>query len=174
MGFAVPSLLPKTRCALTAPFHPYPAMPSPISRGGLLSVALSLGSPPPEVIRHRASLEPGLSSPPYTQLEAKRPSGLLTTVIRGLTEVPSSSRALDYQAFPRRWLPARNGILIASLAPVPIPYLHGPAAPGSPSSGLSEPSRSSGAVGANWCVANVQSRFDLALACDVSRSHGAR
>jgi len=32
--------------------------------GGLLSVALSLGSPPPEVIRHRASKEPGLSSPP--------------------------------------------------------------------------------------------------------------
>src|SRR6185312_747701 len=70
MGFAVPSLLPKTRCALAAPFHPYPAMPSPISRGGLLSVALSLGSPPPVVIRHRASLEPGLSSPPYTRGEA--------------------------------------------------------------------------------------------------------
>jgi len=25
VGFAVPSLLPATRCALTAPFHPYPA-----------------------------------------------------------------------------------------------------------------------------------------------------
>jgi hypothetical protein len=35
--------------------------------GGLLSVALSLGSPPPEVIRHRTSMEPGLSSPPHTQ-----------------------------------------------------------------------------------------------------------
>jgi len=34
------------------------------TEGGLLSVALSLGSPPPEVIRHRASKEPGLSSPP--------------------------------------------------------------------------------------------------------------
>ncbi len=31
--------------------------------GGLLSVALSLGSPPPDVIRHRISVEPGLSSP---------------------------------------------------------------------------------------------------------------
>jgi len=30
--------------------------------GGLLSVALSLGSPPPDVIRHRVSEEPGLSS----------------------------------------------------------------------------------------------------------------
>jgi hypothetical protein len=32
-------------------------------RGGLLSVALSLGSPPPGVTRHRLSMEPGLSSP---------------------------------------------------------------------------------------------------------------
>ena len=31
--------------------------------GGLLSVALSLGSPPPAVNRHRVSMEPGLSSP---------------------------------------------------------------------------------------------------------------
>ena len=27
VGFTVPSLLPGTRCALTAPFHPYPGMP---------------------------------------------------------------------------------------------------------------------------------------------------
>ena len=32
-------------------------------RGGLFSVALSLGLPPPDVIRHRLSVEPGLSSP---------------------------------------------------------------------------------------------------------------
>src|SRR5215467_4224019 len=32
-------------------------------RGGLFSVALSLGFPPPDVIRHRLSMEPGLSSP---------------------------------------------------------------------------------------------------------------
>ena len=30
---------------------------------GSFSVALSLGSPPPDVIRHRLSMEPGLSSP---------------------------------------------------------------------------------------------------------------
>lgn len=52
---------PGTRCALTAPFHPCPAARG--RRGGLLSVALSLGSPPPDVIRHRVSVEPGLSSP---------------------------------------------------------------------------------------------------------------
>ena len=64
VGFAVPSLLPRTRCALTAPFHPYLPFARRRWLGGLLSVALSLGSPPPEVIRHRASMEPGLSSPP--------------------------------------------------------------------------------------------------------------
>ena len=31
--------------------------------GGMFSVALSLGSRPPDVIRHRLSMEPGLSSP---------------------------------------------------------------------------------------------------------------
>ena len=36
---------------------------SPNLPGGLFSVALSLGSPPPAVNRHRVSVEPGLSSP---------------------------------------------------------------------------------------------------------------
>ena len=62
VGFAVPSLLPGPRCALTAPFHPYPCR----GVGGLLSVALSLGSPPAAVSRHRISMEPGLSSPTET------------------------------------------------------------------------------------------------------------
>ena len=61
VGFAVPQTLPSARCALTAPFHPYP--PTLRQAGGLLSVALSLGSPPPGVTRHRVSVEPGLSSP---------------------------------------------------------------------------------------------------------------
>src|SRR5450631_1811101 len=39
--FAMPFPLPETRCALTAPFHPY----SVRRRGGSFSVALSLGSP---------------------------------------------------------------------------------------------------------------------------------
>src|SRR5689334_21233515 len=43
--------------------------------GGLFSVALSLGSPPPDVIRHRIPVEPGLSS---TALRRQRPSGRLT------------------------------------------------------------------------------------------------
>lgn len=51
--------------------HPFTLTPSSLlpsfgqngRRGGLLSVALSLGSPPPGVTRHRISVEPGLSSP---------------------------------------------------------------------------------------------------------------
>jgi hypothetical protein len=69
VGFTLPSTLPRPRCALTAPFHPYHL------RGGLLSVALSLGSPPPDVIRHRVSMEPGLSSPARMQ---ERSPGRLT------------------------------------------------------------------------------------------------
>ena len=61
VGFALPPLLPGARCALTAPFRPCPRGASPCA-GGLFSVALSLGSPPPAVSRHRISVEPGLSS----------------------------------------------------------------------------------------------------------------
>jgi hypothetical protein len=39
--------------------------------GGLLSVALSLGSPPPGVTRHRVPVEPGLSSPRAAEAAAK-------------------------------------------------------------------------------------------------------
>ncbi len=66
VGFAMPLPLPVARCALTAPFHPYRPAGFPAKAGGLLSVALSLGSPPPDVIRHRISVEPGLSSPRET------------------------------------------------------------------------------------------------------------
>src|SRR5580658_8778994 len=65
VGFAVPPALPPARCALTAPFHPYRLHPLPGGAGGLFSVALSLGLHPPDVIRHRLSMEPGLSSPAF-------------------------------------------------------------------------------------------------------------
>ena len=65
--------LPCRRCyqrrggLLPHPFTLTPPSQPPIGqlrkRGGFLSVALSLGSPPPDVIRHRVSVEPGLSSP---------------------------------------------------------------------------------------------------------------
>jgi len=57
MGFTLPGLSPAPRCALTAPFHPYQT-----KSGGLFSVALSLGSPPLDVIQHPDPVKPGLSS----------------------------------------------------------------------------------------------------------------
>src|SRR5918993_1573943 len=47
VGFAMPTLLPGTRCALTAPFHPCRRRCQRL--GGLFSVALSVGSRPPGV-----------------------------------------------------------------------------------------------------------------------------
>ncbi len=49
--------------------HPFTLTTPPAclreTAGGLLSVALSLESPPPGVTRHRVSVEPGLSSPAH-------------------------------------------------------------------------------------------------------------
>ena len=77
-GVYPPRPSPSARCALTAPFHPYRQTSRCV--GGLLSVALSLGSPPPDVIRHRVSVEPGLSSPCGFPHCKRRPSSHLTLV----------------------------------------------------------------------------------------------
>ena len=58
VGFALPAELLRPRCALTAPFHPYPT----VKPGGLFSVALSvkpgLIRAPPAVSRHVALWRP--------------------------------------------------------------------------------------------------------------------
>ena len=41
-GFCLPSALRRTRCALTAPFHPYPPSPFRAGAGGMFSVPLVL------------------------------------------------------------------------------------------------------------------------------------
>ena len=85
VGFTLPPLLPGARCALAAPFRPCPrgaqwgSHGAPCA-GGLFSVALSLGSPPPAIGRHRIPVEPGLSSAGSAgqargQAAAVRPSG---------------------------------------------------------------------------------------------------
>ena len=74
VGFTLPDLLPDPRCALTAPFHPYHAIAGePAKAGGLLSVALSLGSRRAGVTRHLTFMEPGLSSIP-TRRDSGRPA----------------------------------------------------------------------------------------------------
>src|ERR1700734_4284872 len=57
---------------------PLPHLSTRVGRGGLFSVALSLGSHPPDVIRHRLSTEPGLSLPNNLSVLPERPSGRLT------------------------------------------------------------------------------------------------
>ena len=74
---------PVTRCAVRScrAVSPLPAgRVAATCTGGLFSVALSLGSPPPDVIRHRIPVEPGLSSARSPgrargQAAAVRPSG---------------------------------------------------------------------------------------------------
>ena len=50
--------------------------------GGSFSVALSLGSPPPGITRHRLSMEPGLSSPLFGEA-AVRPAGWREVTLEG-------------------------------------------------------------------------------------------
>jgi hypothetical protein len=62
---------------------PLPSAGNSGRTGGVLSVALSLGSPPPGITRHRTSVEPGLSSLRTTRRAAIRPSGGRDVVRRG-------------------------------------------------------------------------------------------
>ena len=83
------------RCRRRGALLPHPftlaAGRSPV--GGLLSVALSLGLPPPAVNRHRVSVEPGLSSPRGFPRCERRPSGRLAGFNLVLAAPTSSSAA---------------------------------------------------------------------------------
>ncbi len=69
------------------------------SRGGMLSVALSLGLPQPEVIRHRSSLEPGLSSRTPQAKHRRSPDPLARHPIAG----PPSCSKSRLQRIARHW-----------------------------------------------------------------------
>src|SRR5882757_2145994 len=75
----MPSLLPSPRCALTAPFHPYrtPSACAPEALGGLLSVALSVGSRPPGVTWHLIRRSPDFPPPelPESSPNSDYPAG---------------------------------------------------------------------------------------------------
>ena len=60
-GLPCHAVLPRVRCALTAPFHPYRHACARL--GGLLSVALSVGSRPPGVTWHLVRRSPDF--PPH-------------------------------------------------------------------------------------------------------------
>ena len=63
VGFAVPPPLLEARCALTAPFHPCRDRYATWTRRSVLCGTVTEALLPPDVIRHRWSMEPGLSSP---------------------------------------------------------------------------------------------------------------
>ena len=84
VGFTLPPVLPPARCALTAPFHPYLASSRTYrafcagrsraearTRGGLFSVALSVGSRPPGVTWHPALRSPDFP-PPHVEAATAR------------------------------------------------------------------------------------------------------
>src|SRR3546814_4004189 len=64
----------------------------------LLSVALSLGLPPPDVIRHLHFVEPGLSSRMESMPAAARPSGPDHRSTEHTSELPSLMR-ISYAVF---------------------------------------------------------------------------
>lgn len=76
-GFCLPLLLPGARCALTAPFHPYPST-RPL-RGSLRAVYFlchwSVGLPRPGITRRTVLMEFGLSSPGRLSRCAGDPEG---------------------------------------------------------------------------------------------------
>jgi hypothetical protein len=101
--------------------------------GGVLSVALSLGSPPPGVTRHRTSVEPGLSSPrpgarsghpAVWRLQIWAALPLLSKVTaaqhrgQGLVEIPTAA------ANSFLTLPANSGltrrVVLPALASIPV------------------------------------------------------
>src|SRR5450432_1262219 len=103
----MPPTLPPARCALTAPFHPCRPILLRGLAGGLLSVALSLGSPPPDVIRRRVRVEPGLSS-------ARESSGRPADWPAGLKRpgAGGQGRASGEIAAPLFDQPARAGLYV--------------------------------------------------------------
>lgn len=110
-GFAMPRPLPSARWALTPPFHPYRR---PEGAGGLFSVALSLGLPPPGVTRRRVSVEPGLSSPAAFRLMLERPPDRLARPMwpagaPKATRAASPRRERSSSRFARTWTGNEKG-----------------------------------------------------------------
>ena len=90
VGFAVPALLPGPRCALTAPFHPYPPKP-PRRRAVCFLWHCPWGRPRRRLSGTVLPRSPDFPPrPPIRWQLAERPSGLLTKLIRGLGAAASS------------------------------------------------------------------------------------
>ena len=64
VGFTMPDLFPAPRCALAAPFRPYPSEGGRYAFCGTVPEKFSREAinPPPGITRHRSPVVPGLSS----------------------------------------------------------------------------------------------------------------
>ena len=76
-GFTLPLALPQARCALTAPFHPYPTGTRQAGRYIFCGTGRRLA--PPRRYLASCPMEPGLSSIPGIP-EQRLPSQLLSRV----------------------------------------------------------------------------------------------
>ena len=98
-GFCLPSVLPRTRCALTAPFHPYPppltvaCRSRRASEGGIFSVPLFRQVALPGRYPAHCPSEFGLSSPSATSQRPPRHAHVRTED-PGLPTVDRSSGRL--------------------------------------------------------------------------------
>jgi len=85
VGFTLPPPLPPERCALTAPFHPYPAL-ADVAVSSLWHLpSRSLDAPVPDVIRHTAPRSSDFPPPaPLAKPRQRSPSRLLSLSYRRL------------------------------------------------------------------------------------------
>ena len=102
VGFAESRCRHRDWCALTAPFHPYQARCTLASHsvcgpGGLFSVALSLGSPPLEVIQHPALWSPDFPPPTWRWGAITWPSSSWNTALPGSGHTLASGHRLGLE-----------------------------------------------------------------------------
>jgi len=116
VGFAVPSLLPRTRCALTAPFHPCLGLRLRGRKAVCFLWHYPWGRPRRRLSGTVLPRSPDFPPcPPVTLALAERPSGLLTRVIRGFEAAPSSCSRCRAEALGSAE-PTRAGSASPSLA----------------------------------------------------------
>jgi hypothetical protein len=106
VGFTLPSTLQPKRCALTAPFHPYPAFANRAVCFLWHLPSRSLDAPVPDVIRHTALRSSDFPLPASLAAHRQRPSSRLpaSIVLQQIPQSPGAARArdADYKSLPSR------------------------------------------------------------------------
>ncbi|CED78413.1 Conserved hypothetical protein [Candidatus Hamiltonella defensa (Bemisia tabaci)] len=90
--FTLPRLLPNARCALTTPFHPYLILIFQ-AIGGLLSVALVVGSRLPGITWHSALWSPDFPPLPFFVflINIKRSGDCLVNLLADYSHIKKNS-----------------------------------------------------------------------------------